>query len=99
METQKLPGGNTAEFYLAEGEKIDGEKYARTGTIAKSEMLCKVHPDVATVVRRFSRVHHHVDYSGFRANKLVLREGLEIPAGANDYGMKLVKNLKDRRNQ
>lgn len=30
METQKLPGGNTDEFYLAEGKKQAGQKYADT---------------------------------------------------------------------
>ena len=90
METQKLPGGNTDEFYLAEGQKRDGQKYADTGTLAKSQMLADVHPDVAKVVHRFRRIHHHVDYSGFD-QRLVRKPGLVIPEGVDNYGMKLVQ--------
>lgn len=98
METQKLPGGNTTEFYLAEGQKQDGAKYADTGTVAKSRMLAQVHPDVAKVTTRFKRVHHHVDYSPFRRQALIPRPGLEITPGPNEYGMQLVK-LGDRPGQ
>lgn len=90
METQKLPGGNTTEFYLAEGQKQDGAKYADTGTVAKSRMLALVHPDVAKVTQRFKRVHHHVDYSRFRNQALILRPDVEITPEPNEYGMQLV---------
>lgn len=89
METQKLPGGNTDEFYLAEGKKQAGEKYADTGTLAKSQMIANVHPDVAKVVRRFKRIHHHVDYGVFE-QRLVRRPDAVVAEGVNDYGMKLV---------
>lgn len=89
METQKLPGGNTDEFYLAEGKKAPGRKYADTGTVAKSRMLCDVHPDVATMVWRFKRWHHHVDYRRFKSIALVRRPDVEVPEGVDDYGMKL----------
>lgn len=59
MNTQKVKGGNTAEFY------------AKEGTRAKSEMQVKVHPDVSRIAMKFGRVHHHVDYSPFKATKLV----------------------------
>lgn len=90
METQKLPGGNTAEFYLAEGEKRDGAKYADTGTVAKSQMLARVHPDVARVAFRFKRVHHHVDYRPFQRQALIRKPELEIDPSPNEYGMELV---------
>ncbi|WP_336801705.1 hypothetical protein [Kaistia sp. MMO-174] len=89
METQKLPGGNTDEFYLAEGTKREGQKYSDTGTVAKSRMLCDVHPDVAKMAWRFKRWHHHVDYAPFKARKLVRAEGIVVPEGINDYGMVL----------
>lgn len=91
METQKLPGGNTDEFYLVEGQKRDGQKYADTGTVAKSKMLCDVHPDVAQMAWRFKRWHHHVDYSPFKAMKLERRADLEVTPGVNDFGMRLVQ--------
>jgi hypothetical protein len=89
METQKLPGGNTDEFYLAEGKKRDGQKYADTGTIAKSQMLCNVHPDVAKMAWRFKRWHHHVDYRPFKANKLLRRPDAVVEDTVDNYGMVL----------
>lgn len=91
MDTQKLKGGNTAEFYLAEGQRAPGEKYADTGTLAKSQMQVKVHPDVSRLVWKFNRWHHHVDYSRFKATKLIRKPGVIISEGVNNYGMELVK--------
>lgn len=90
METQKLPGGNTDEFYLAEGQKRGGAKYSDTGTDAKSRMLVSVHPDVSRIVHKFKRTHHHVDYRLFRRNKLIRRPDIEVADGINNYGMRLV---------
>lgn len=79
ITTQHLKGGNTDAFY------------AKEGTLAKSKMQVDLHPDVSKMVWRFGRVHHHVDYRPFRANKLVLRRGVEIDAGVDNYGMRLIK--------
>jgi len=78
VTTQRMKGGNTKEFYREEG------------TMAKSQMLVDLHPDVAKVVWRFNRWHHHVDYRQFKHNRLKKREGLSIPDRVNNYGMKLV---------
>lgn len=51
--TQRKGGGNTAEFYAEEG------------TSPKSQMLYDMHPDVTTLVERWGRPHHYVDYKGF----------------------------------
>lgn len=91
METQKLPGGNTDEFYLVEGRKRNGEKYADTGTVAKSQMLCAVHPDVSRMVWRFRRCHHSVNYGPFKHNKMIRHQDVAIDGGANEYGMRLEK--------
>jgi hypothetical protein len=74
--TQTVPGGNTGEFYSQEG------------TLAKSLMQVRLHPDVSRLVWKFGRWHHRVDYSQFRRNRLALRPGLSVPAGSNDYGMR-----------
>lgn len=88
VATQTMKGGNTDEFYHREGTKGDG-RYADNGTTAKSQMLVRVHPDVARLVWRFGRVHHHVDYRRFRRQELMLRKGI-VPADAPDnYGMSL----------
>lgn len=88
MPTQVMSGGNTAEFYHREGTVRKGP-YAEGGTTAKSQMLAEVHPDVARVVRRYGRVHHHVNYRPFKANQLILRKGFVLPQEPNNYGMSL----------
>ena len=59
--TQRKGGGNTAEFY------------AQEGTNPKSQMLYDMHPDVTTLVERWGRPHHYVDYSGY-TQPLVYKE-------------------------
>jgi hypothetical protein len=77
VTTQRMSGGNTDEFYVEEG------------TLKKSQILVDMHPDVSKVVWKFNRWHHHVDYSGFKKNQLIRKEGLVIPEGNNNYGMVL----------
>lgn len=89
MPTQTIKGGNTDDFYHAEGKLKAGQKYAENGTLAKSQMLVDVHPDVSRLVWKFQRVHHHVDYTVFRKNKLARKTDVEIKDGTNEYGMKL----------
>ncbi len=88
METQRLPGGNTDEFYWAEGERRDGQRYADGGTANKSQMLVDVHPDVASLSHKFRRDHHEVNYSVFR-QKLQLKPGVIRQPSLNEYGMQL----------
>ena len=52
-------------------------------------MLVSLHPDVARIVHKFGRWHHHVDYKPFKRNKLIRRDDIEIPQGVNNYGMRL----------
>lgn len=89
MGTQVLPGGNTDAFYHVEGKREAGKRYADEGTRAKSEMLARVHPDVAKVAIRFKRVHHIVDYRKFRGLQLRRRPGLELRDGVDNFGMVL----------
>lgn len=84
MRTQNMGGGNTAEFYKEEG------------TLPKSQMLVDLHPDVARLTWKFQRDHHEVDYSGFANNKPHLREGVEIPSGVDNFGMKLQRRINGR---
>lgn len=95
--TQTVKGGNTEEFYHKEGgmskeEWRDG-RLNPEGTKNKSQMLVDLHPDVATMVKKYGRWHHYVDYSIFKKNELILKPGVVIPEGINNYGMKLVKNF------
>lgn len=94
VATQTLSGGNTAEFYHAEGNTDRsawrGGMLNAEGTINKSQMLVDLHPDVARMVWRYDRWHHHVDYSPFEKNQLKLKEGVVIDKKVNNYGLKLV---------
>lgn len=74
LATQRMAGGNTDEFYAEEG------------TLPKSEMLQRLHPDVAKVVWRFERWHHFIDYSRF-TTPLRLRPGVEVLPGVDNFGM------------
>jgi len=94
--TQTVKGGNTEEFYHTEKtENWDKQaKYNVDGTINKSKMLEEMHPDVARMVWRYDRWHHHVDYSSFKKNKLEYRESIKlgikkVPEGVNNYGLSL----------
>jgi hypothetical protein len=94
--TQTVAGGNTAEFYHAENsDKINKEGYNTDGTINKSQMLADMHPDVARVVWKYGRWHHFVDYEPFKSNRLIFKEGIEIPEGNNDYGMELITDYTE----
>jgi len=88
LATQTLKGGNTEELYGKQGNMKDP-----TGTFQKSKMLVDHHPDIARIVWKYGRVHHHVDYRGFKKNKLKYKEGIVIPEGENNYGLKLVTNF------
>ena len=73
-----IKGGNTEEFY------------AKDGTYPKSAMQVKLHPDVSRLTWRFNRVHHFVDYTPFKKNRLLLRSDAVIPE-KNEYGMELIQ--------
>ena len=78
--TQVLKGGNTDAFY------------AKEGTVPKSQMQVKLHPDVSKLTWRYGRWHHHVNYNKFkRENRLILRDDVVIKQGVNDYGLTLKK--------
>lgn len=77
MRTSTVKGGNSEEFYDHEG------------TLPKSKMQVDMHPDVSSIVWKFNRWHHHVDYRSFKYNKLKKIEGLVIPEAPNEYGMQL----------
>ena len=82
VTTQRMRGGNNKEFYGNEGTK------------KKSQMLAEMHPDVAKVVWKFNRWHHHVDYRPFKKNRLIKKENLDIKKGVNNYGL-VLKNISE----
>ena len=97
LETQLQKGGNTGEFYHAEGEVKEGEKYTKDGTYLKSKMIVDVYPNISEIVHKFGRVHHHVNYAPFKQNKLERVDNYDeiVEKGINNYGMELI-NIEEQ---
>ncbi len=76
LTTQTLGGGNTEAFYAGEG------------TLPKSKMLVDMHPDVARLVWKFGRWHHHVNYNDYKDIPLIKKKDLVLPTD-NPYKFKL----------
>jgi hypothetical protein len=77
--TMRMKGGNTDELYQGDGR------------LKMALSLQNQHPDVTTVVWKWNRWQHQVDYRPFKKNRLIRDPNVEIPDGVNNYGMKLVK--------
>lgn len=75
LTTQRMRGGNSKDFYDSEG------------TLPKSQMIENLHPDIAKVVYKFNRWHHHVNYSKFKKNKLIKIVDTSELEKVNNYGM------------
>lgn len=79
--TMTMKGGNTESLYkLADG---------KDGRLLMAESLMEQHPDVTRITRKWGRWQHHVDYRPFVNNKLILKPGVTIPQGVNEFGMEL----------
>ena len=71
--TQTVKGGNTDELY-------------KKGTLEKSQMIVRLHPDVARLTWRFGRIHHYVNYRSFKRNKLIKKKDYT----SEKYNLKIV---------
>lgn len=80
--TMTMKGGNTDELYKQNTE-FDGR-------LEMAKHLYLQHPDVTKIVRKWGRWQHLVNYKPFKKNRLIKKEGLEIPTGINNYGMVLI---------
>jgi len=83
MRTMTMKGGNTDKLYQ-QNKQMDGR-------LKMAKSLKRQHPDIVKVVRKWGRWQHSVNYSRFKYNKLILREGVKIPKGINNYNMRIVK--------
>jgi len=83
QQTMTMKGGNTDELYAGDGRKV------------MAESLRDQHPDVASVVWKWDRWHHHVDYTPFAKNKLIPIDDLPEMSGTDDYGMELRRCCED----
>jgi hypothetical protein len=80
--TMSMKGGNTDELYRRD-EKFDGR-------LEMAKSLQRQHPDVVRLYRKWNRWQHLVDYRPFKNNRLILRPGVSVPTGTDEYGMELV---------
>ena len=80
IETMQVKGGNTESLYLI-----------KDGRLRMAQELQRRHPDVVKIVHKWGRWQHQVDYRPFKGNRLIPKEGVEIPKGINNYGMRLVQ--------
>lgn len=78
--TMTMKGGNTDELYAANGRAM------------MAESLREQHPDVVTVITRWNRPQHFVNYAPFKKNVLRRRSDIVVPTGVNEYGMRLVND-------
>lgn len=62
--TLKEKGGNTDTVY-----KVNQQGFDNRFSFAAS--LQEAHPDVVSVVKKYGRWHHHVDYAPFKNNKFI----------------------------
>ncbi len=74
MTTQTMKGGYNEQFYSGEG------------TMPKSQWLVDMHPDVTSIMWRWHRWHHYVDYSQFK-QKLHRREDVDVSDGVDNFNM------------
>lgn len=79
--TMTMKGGNTDELYQSNGR----EEMAHS--------LLEQHPDVVTVIRRWKRPQHFVNYAPFKRNQLRRKALLSIPDGRNEYGLQLINDV------
>jgi hypothetical protein len=86
-QTMSVSGGNTEQLYTIQD-----------GRLKMAQSLVDDHPDVATITWKFGRWQHQVDYSSFKKNKLIKKEGVIIPQGINNYGM-ILKTIKEENNK
>lgn len=77
--TLTMKGGNTDILYKGDGR------------LKMAKALMERYPDVATIIWKWGRWQHSVDYSLFKKNKLIRKKGIFIPQKINNYGMKLIK--------
>lgn len=85
VPTQIMKGWNTDAFY------------AEYWTSPKSRMLQMEHPDCVKVTERYGRIHHTVDNSKYKNNKLIMKKWIVIPTWVNNYGMKQIQVEKKKK--
>lgn len=79
ITTMTMKGGNTDKLYQNDGR------------LKMAQSLQRQHPDVVKIKWKWGRWQHVIDYSGFKWNIPIKKEGIIIPEGIDNYGMVLIK--------
>lgn len=79
IATLNMEGGNS-EIYKADG------------VFLKAKSLVDQHPDVVKMGNRFNRIHHIVDYSPFKNNKLIYLADVTVKESVDEYGLILTND-------
>jgi len=77
MATMTMTGGNTEALYQDDGR------------LKMAESLQAQHPDIVTIIKKWGRWQHQVDYREFKKNRLRRKADLVMPEGIDNYGMEL----------
>ena len=88
VTTMRMSGGNTNDVYAKTNNRLEF-----------AESLVNQHPDVAKVVWKFNRWHHHVNYKPFKNNKLIYIDGYKPSNRINNYRMELTKQTNQHDNR
>jgi len=83
QQTMSMKGGNTDDLY----KRNDGTD----GRLEMARSLQRQHPDIVSVVWKWGRWQHSVDYRKFKKNRLIRRQDIDVPEGTDNYGMQLIK--------
>lgn len=75
--TMTMKGGNTDDLYQGDGRQ------------QMADSLREQHPDVVSVITRWNRPQHFVNYAPFKRNTLRRKAGYVMPTEPNEYGMVL----------
>jgi hypothetical protein len=85
-QTMTMKGGNTEDLYKIED-----------GRLKMAQSLADQHPDIVRITWKFNRWQHQVDYSSFKRNKLIKKDGINIKKGVDNYGMELIEIKKEEK--
>lgn len=75
--TMTMKGGNTDELYQGDGRQ------------KMADSLLEQHPDVVSVITRWNRPQHFVNYAPFKGNRLIRHPDADFSGGADEHGMAL----------
>ncbi len=84
-----MKGGNTTEVYEVDSpggkDTRSGEKFDKRGKFAKS--IWMQHKDITSIVHKYDRWHHYVDYYKYKQIPVLDEKHPPIPRGINNYGL------------